>query len=129
MRGLEHPRNYIGLRTKLNASKSNKRDLKALREMGVPLSAEEAVDMDLENRPIRKVPARQMRGRFMRMFGKGPGAMGGRGAAGGLGVIERLNDPYTPQGSIFDLNSPLDDMIETIGAPKENPYTITGRGI
>ena len=59
----------------------------------------------------------------------GRGKLGARGGAGGLGTVDSGSNPQIQEGSVFELDDPLDNVIESTGAVKENPYTITGRGI
>ena len=57
------------------------------------------------------------------------GDLGARGAGGGLGTIESGSNPMIQEGSVFELNDPLDNVVESTAAVKANPYTPTGRGI
>ena len=59
-----------------------------------------------------------------------PGQMGARGAGAGLGTIESRAYPMTaPSGSVFELDDPLDNIVESTAEVKDNPWTPTGRGI
>ena len=63
-----------------------------------------------------------------RLLGKGRGRLGARGAAGGLGSVDQRSAPQTAPGSIFNPD-PNSEFLESFSQPKENPYTITGRGV
>jgi len=71
--GIEHPRNFVSLRKPINAAKSNKRDLKILKDLGIPLSPEKAADMDLSKLPTRQVPGRVIRNTLAEKFAKKAG--------------------------------------------------------
>jgi hypothetical protein len=64
-----------------------------------------------------------------RFLGRGRGRLGARGAGAGLGTVESRANPQIQEGSVFELNDPLDNIVESTSATKDNPYTITGRGI